>query len=217
MTHIVPPEDRFLNLAVATLKKGGIIIFPTETVYGIGADFRQVKAIERIFSIKRRALSLPLLLHCTNIEQVKMVVREIPQRAELLIKMFLPGSLALILQRSEIVPDIITADTAKVGIRIVAQPFFTRIVRGLGVPLAGTSANLSGQPATNNFQDISRVLISQCDIAIDAKTSGSGRASTIVDLTVDPPCLLRKGEIGKDKIDAVIGTSVTELNTGTQP
>jgi L-threonylcarbamoyladenylate synthase len=215
---IIPPEEKYIDSAVEALKKGGIIIFPTETVYGIGAEFRQVRSIERIFLIKRRPFTIPLLLHCANIEQMKMVVKELPHWAEPLTEMLLPGPLALILYRSEIVPDIITGKTNKVGVRIVAQPFFARVALKLASPLAGTSANFSGEPATNNFAEINKEILLQCDTAIDAGRSGSGRPSTILDLTTVPPRLLRQGEIGKDEIERVIQRKVdVRVKEKTQP
>ncbi len=210
MAQIISPQEHHLNLITDTLRNGGIIIFPTETVYGIGVDYRQISAVERLFRIKSRPFNMPFLLHCADITQVRMAVRELPAIAEKLFNQFLPGPLALILYRSKTVPDIITAGTEKAGIRVVANEFFIRIAKELNVPLAGTSANISGEPATNNFAQISSLIINQCDIAIDAGITGSGKPSTIIDLTSSPPRLIRQGEISRDAIEHAINFELAE-------
>ncbi|MGB9742363.1 MAG: L-threonylcarbamoyladenylate synthase [candidate division WOR-3 bacterium] len=203
--RILPAEEGVVSEAVAVLRSGGVIIFPTETVYGIGADIRQPTAIEKIFVLKQRPLNLRLLVHCADEQQLKFVAREVPESARRLIAAFLPGPLAIILKRSAIVPDIVTAGGETVGIRIVANPVFQAIARRLGAPLAGTSANPSGQPATNNFALIAPEIVQGCDLAIDAGNCGSGIPSTIVDLTCQPPAIHRTGEIGIEQVQAVLG------------
>ncbi|MCX7731702.1 MAG: L-threonylcarbamoyladenylate synthase [candidate division WOR-3 bacterium] len=204
MALILKPDPEAIIRAVEVLRNGGVIIFPTETVYGIGADLRQPQAIERIYAIKGRSLDLRLLVHCADESQVKGVVREIPEPAGRLIDAFLPGPLALILYRSPLVPDIVTAGGETVGIRIVDNPYFAAIARTLGAPLAGTSANLSGAPPTNEFRAIDPEIIARCDLALDAGVAGSGRPSTIIDLTRDPPVILRAGEIDPAQLQAVL-------------
>ncbi len=204
MTLILKPNPAAIVRAADVLRNGGVIIFPTETVYGIGADLRQPKAIERIYAIKGRPWDLRLLVHCADESQVKEVVREIPEPAARLINAFLPGPLALILYRSAAVPDIVTAGGATVGIRIVNNPHFAAIAHKLGAPLAGTSANLSGAQPTNNFRAIDPKIIDHCDLALDAGVAGSGRPSTIVDLTRNPPVIVRTGEIDPAQLQAVL-------------
>jgi L-threonylcarbamoyladenylate synthase len=213
MSQILKADASAVKEAVAVLRRGGVIIFPTETVYGIGADIRQPTAIEKIFAIKRRPPDLRLLVHCADEGQLAMVVKEIPETARRLIAAFLPGPLALILERSAAVPDIAVAGGRTVGVRIVAQPVFRAIASELGAPLAGTSANLSGQPATNNFAAIDPEIVQRCDLAIDAGRCGTGAPSTIVDLTVQPPAILRTGPIRPEQLAALLG----KLNTGIQP
>ncbi|MEO0009585.1 MAG: L-threonylcarbamoyladenylate synthase [candidate division WOR-3 bacterium] len=204
MALILKPDAAAILRAVEVLKDGGVIIFPTETVYGIGADIRQPRAIERIFRIKQRPPDLRLLVHCADQFQAALVVREIPAPAARLIDTFLPGPLALILYRSGAVPDIVTAGGETVGIRIVNNPVFSTIARTLGAPLAGTSANRSGAQPTNDFRAIDPKIIDHCDLALDAGVAGSGRPSTIVDLTRNPPVIVRAGEIDPAKLQAVL-------------
>lgn len=193
---------------------GGVVIFPTETVYGIGADIRQPRAIERIFALKHRPPDRRLLLHLGDKSQIKDVVRDIPTTAHPLISTFLPGPLAIILYRSPAVPDIVTAGGETVGIRIVAHEWFAAVSRNLGAPIAGTSANLSGNPPTNEFAQIPSEIIAGCDLAIDAGISGSGIPSTVVDLTQKTPVILRLGEIGYDRLNPILKTA--QINTGIQ-
>ncbi len=213
MARITAAGEEAVLQAVRTLKRGGLVIFPTETVYGIGADIRQPEAIKTIFAIKGRNFSQPLLIHCGNKSQLRMMVKEVPEWAEPLIDHFLPGPLALIFFRSEVVPDIVTASRETVGIRVVANGIFASICESLGAPLAGTSANKSGEPGTNDFAKIAPEVIGQVDLAINAGRSGSGRASTILDLTVEPPRIIRKGEIGKKEIERVLGAVVIDNDT----
>lgn len=206
---IVPTDETGLLAAVSVLKQGGVIAFPTETVYGIGADIRQPEAVHRLFLIKGRSFRQPLLLHCASFEQALPFVCNVPQTARLIAEKFLPGPIALILFRSALVPDIITSGGETVGIRVVDHPAFTRIAALLGAPLAGTSANLSGEPATNDFSRISPVVLNQVNLAVNAGISGSGIASTLIDLTVSPPRLLRTGKIGKMEIEKTLGIEIT--------
>ncbi len=204
MALILKPDSEAIGRAVEVLRNGGVIIFPTETVYGIGADLRQPQAIKRIYAIKERSQDLRLLVHCADVLQARSVVRELPEPAQRLIDAILPGPLALILYRSPLVPDIVTAGGETVGIRIVNNPVFSTIARTLGAPLAGTSANLSGAPPTNDFRAIDREIIERCDLALDAGVAGSGRPSTIIDLTRDPPVILRAGEIDPAQLQALL-------------
>lgn len=215
MARIIAVGKGAIEQAVTTLKNGGVVIFPTETVYGIGADIRQPEAIKRIFAIKGRGFNQPFLVHCGNKSQMRMMVKEVPVWAETLIARFLPGPLALIFFRSERVPAIVSAGRETVGIRVVANEIFARICEELGAPLAGTSANKSGEPATNEFAAIAPEVVAQAELAINAERSGSGRASTILDITVKPPRIIRKGEIGKEEMEKVLGEVV--VNNGIQP
>lgn len=201
-------QTRYLELidrAVQTLLKGGVIIFPTETVYGIGADIRSPEAVRRLSAIKERSARQPLLIHCGTFQQAALYVRGIPDVAWLLAKRFLPGPVALILSPSSNAPDFVTGDSGTVGIRVVNNPVFFEIVSRLGAPLAGTSANIHGQPATNDFNAISPEIVARVDLAIDAGKTGSGSASTIIDLTTHPPRLLREGDIKRQELEQTLG------------
>ncbi len=208
MGMVLPPDSNALHQCILTLKNGGVVVFPTETVYGIGADIRQSSAITRVIAIKGRPKTQPLLVHCADFEQAKPLITNHPPEASLLAEKFLPGSLALIFFRSPLVPDVVTGGGDTVGIRVVANPFFARLCRELGAPLVGSSANLSGQGATNDFSAINPKIIENADVAIDAGKTGSGLASTILDLTVKPFRLLRIGAIPPEEIEKLLGEKI---------
>lgn len=214
MAEIVKPSSTaqgspsYLNLvnrAVNTLLNSGILIFPTETVYGIGADIRCLQAIHRLFEIKGRPTAQPLLLHCSTLNQAVPFVKEIPKTAWELAKRFLPGPLALIFYRSPLVPDIVTGSNATVGIRVVKNPLFSEIADRLSAPIVGTSANLHRQPPTNEFRLISPEIVSAVDLAIDCERIGSGNPSTVLDLTTNPPKMNREGDIKKAELESTLG------------
>lgn len=204
MAKVLPPTEETIKIAVELLRQGEVIIFPTETVYGIGASLKKISAIKKVFQIKSRSFSQPLLVHCGTINQFPFLVREVPPWAKLLIERFWPGPLTLILFRSSVVPDIVTCGGETVGIRMVNNPIFAKITQGLGAPLAGTSANFSNEPATNDFSHIPSGLLSRVALGIDAKITGVGKPSTIVDCTVFPPRLLREGAISRKEIENVV-------------
>ncbi len=205
MAKVLRPDSAAIQECVSILKSGGVAIFPTETVYGIGADIRQPAAIARVIAIKGRAKTQPLLVHCADFEQAKPLITDIPPEAEILVEKFLPGPLALIFLRSPLVPNIVTGGGNTVGIRVVANTIFSQISRQLGAPVAGSSANLHGHPAPNDFSAIDPRIIEHVDIAIDAGTTGSGLPSTIIDLTVKPFRLLRIGAIPGAEIEKLLG------------
>lgn len=205
MAKVLPPTEDSIKLAVEALRQGSIIIFPTETVYGIGASLKEIAAIERVFQIKGRSYNQPFLVHCGALTQFPPLVREISPWATLLIERLWPGPVALIFFRSPTIPDIVTAGGDTVGIRMVDNPIFVNITQTLGAPLAGTSANFSGEPPTNDFSTIPEKLLSLVEIGIDAGIAGDGRPSTIIDLTVFPPRLIREGAVSRKEIESLLG------------
>ncbi len=209
MGWVISAADKeVLKIAVEILSNGGVIIFPTETVYGIGADILNSSAVERVGKIKRRSLPQPLLIHCGSLSQVIPLVKEIPKWVIPLINKFWPGPLALIFFRSEVVPTGVTAGRESVGIRMVNNPIFIAITKELGRPLVGSSANIHNHPPTNRFSEIAPEVINEVDLAIDAGTFGSGKPSTILDVTSYPPRLLRAGDISKEEIEFVFNSDI---------
>jgi L-threonylcarbamoyladenylate synthase len=197
------PES--IQQAGAMLRAGGVAVFPTETVYGVGADIRNAEAVGRVFALKNRKPSQPLMVHCASPVQMLEYVAEVPERVQPLISRFWPGPLALILRGTDKVPSVVTGGGRTVGIRMVGHPVARDLLEELGAPIAGTSANLHCEPATSRFNAISPKLLEQVDVALDAGLCGRDVPSTVLDVTCDPPRLVRLGAVSVQAIEAVIG------------
>jgi L-threonylcarbamoyladenylate synthase len=184
---------------IAILKNGGVIAFPTDTVYGLGASSDIDAAVERVYRIKGRPrhMALPLLL--ANVSQLDKVAVSIPASARLLADKFWPGPLTLVLPKSDAVSDIISGDGATVAVRVPAHPIPTALARGLGTPIVGTSANLSGQPSALTAEEARNQLGDKVDLIIEGDCPG-GRESTVVDLTGESPVILRQGALSREEL-----------------
>lgn len=193
---------------ISILKQGGIVAFPTDTVYGLGACASNQQAVERVYRVKERPqnIALPLLLARTS--QISEVAEPVPQIAWLLAKKFLPGALTLVLHKSNSVPDIITAGGITVAIRIPAHPIPVALAEGLGAPIVGTSANLSGKPSAATADEVYSQFGDKIDLVIDGGRCPGGRESTIVDVTKETPVVLREGAIARKELKQVCGSIV---------
>ncbi len=210
------PDPRFISRAAAIAARGGIVIFPTETVYGIGAVLRRPEAIERVCQLKQRPAGQPLLIHCSAEIQLVELVQEIPVPARRLMATFWPGPLALVFRAKSGLPNAVTGSNNTVGIRMVAHPVFCALAARLGSPLAGTSANLHGRTATSDFTRLSPELVGAVDIALNAGVCGTDVASTVLDMTHEPPVLLRKGAVPVQAIETALGYPVSNTIPTTQ-
>jgi L-threonylcarbamoyladenylate synthase len=190
---------------ISILKRGGLVAFPTDTVYGLGAWAGHREAVERVYRVKGRVVgrALPLLL--AHISQVSEVAEAVPEVAWLLARSFMPGALTLILYKSPSVPDIVTAGGRTVAVRIPAHPVPVALIRGLGAPVIGTSANLSGRPSALTAGEVLSQFGNGIDLIIDGGRCSGGRESTIVDLTGEVPVVLRDGAISRKELERVCG------------
>jgi len=197
------PIQRQVERGISILKQGGIVAFPTDTVYGLGACANLPSAVERVYQVKERPrnMALPLLLAHTS--QISEIAEPVPPVAWLLARSFLPGALTIVLPRSKSVPDIITAGGTTVAIRIPAHPVPVALVEGLGAPIVGTSANLSGQPSALTADGVYSQFGGEIDLVIDGGRCSGGRESTIVDVTGETPVVLREGAISKAELKQV--------------
>ena len=190
-THISLNIQREIENGVSILKRGGIIAYPTDTVYGLGACFNMPQAVERIYAVKERPLNMPLPLLLADVSQIGEVAESISPLAWLLIRSFWPGALTLVLNASAAVPDIIKASGKTVAVRIPAHPVPIALIKGLGAPIVGTSANLSGKPSPLTAGEVSEQLGDRIDLVIDGGRCPGGKESTIVDVTGDKPAIIR--------------------------
>ncbi len=197
-------EKKIITRAVSVLSQGNVVVFPTETVYGIGASALQAKAVKKIFKAKGRPSDNPLIVHVASDEQLRMLVSEIPDKAKQLIKKFWPGALTIIFRKSSKVPMIVTANLDTVAVRMPSHSLARVIIQEAG-PVAAPSANISGRPSGTTARHIIEDLQGKVDLIIDGGKSLIGIESTVIDVTVEPPIILRPGYITKEQLERVIG------------
>ena len=192
-----------LQAAVALLKNGGVVAVPTDTLYGLAADFTNVSAVRRVIEIKGRPeeMGIPLLL--SNASDLSLVARDIPQAAWALARRFWPGALTLVVPRSPIVSDLVTGGRDTVAVRVPNHPVPIALARGLGRPITGTSANRTGQPPCQTAQEVRLQLGNALDMILEGGDTPQGIQSTIVDLTGPVPRVLRQGAVSFASIHSV--------------
>ena len=188
---------------ISVLRQGGLVAYPTDTVYGLGASIGIRQAVERVYQVKERPrdMALPLLL--ADPAQITEVAEPVPPIAWLLIHSFLPGALTIVLHKSESVPDIVTAGGETVAIRIPDHSIPLALIQGLGTPIVGTSANLSGRPSPLTAAEVNSQFGDRIDLIIDGGRCSGGRESTIVDVTGETSVVLREGAISRDELKQV--------------
>lgn len=186
------------------IKNGGIVVFPTETVYGIGANALNAEAVKKIYEIKKRPLSKPITLLVNSIDMIKRVAKDITPFEYAIIKKFFPGPLTIILQKKDVVPDIVTSGGSTVGIRMPANEIALELINRAGVPLATPSANISDKPSKTNIKDVMSDFPEGVDCFIDGGKSKIGVASTIVQVIDGVPHILRQGTITEEQINKLI-------------
>lgn len=209
-----------LQKAVNTIKTGGIVLFPTETVYGIGANGLDSKAVEKIFVAKGRNQTNPINLLVSDMDMVKVVATNICEIEYKLMEAFFPGPFTIILPKTDIVPAIVTAGKNTVGVRMPSGEIAKKLVEYSGVPIAAPSANLSGKPSGTNFDDIYNDFKDKVDYMINGGNSSIGIESTIVQVIDNIPHILRPGSITDTQIEAVCGISPIkdyEINSSNLP
>ena len=196
--------QRQIEKGIAILRRGGLVAFPTDTVYGLGASMTLPQAVARIYAVKSRPQSMALPLLVASTAQVSAVAQQVPSVAWRLIERFWPGALTIVLHRSEAVPLIVTGGEATVAVRIPAHPIPIALIEGLGTPIIGTSANLSGHPSPLTAEEVHSQLGNKVDLIIDGGRC-PGQESTIVDVTGGTPVIRRAGAISREEIEQVVG------------
>ena len=194
-----------IERGVSILKQGGLVAFPTDTVYGLGACANLYRAVERVYQVKGRPQNMALPLLLADTPQISEVAESVPQIAWLLAHNFLPGALTLVLPKSNSVPDIITAGGKTVAVRIPAHPVPVALAEGLGAPIVGTSANLSGKPSALTAEEVYTQFGDKIDLVIDGGRCPGSRESTIVDVTGEVAKVLREGAISREELEKVCG------------
>lgn len=208
-------ETKFLELkknpegaiaeAAGLIAAGEVVAFPTETVYGLGADGLNAEAVAKIFAAKGRPADNPLILHIADPEQILPLTAGLNANARALMETFWPGPLTIVVPRSAIVPDIVTAGLDTVAVRMPSHPVAAALIRAAGCPIAAPSANVSGKPSPTNAQDVAEDLTGKVAAILDGGSCGIGVESTVVDTTSPVPTILRPGGITREMLEERLG------------
>ncbi len=190
--------------AAEFIKQGGIVAFPTETVYGLGANVFDEAAIAKIFESKRRSADNPLIAHVADIKQIDSLVTEITESAKKFIAAFFPGPLTIVLKKSEKVPSIATAGLDTIGVRMPRFELAHQFLAACGTPVVAPSANLSGRPSPTTWQAVAEDLDGRIDCILQGEATEIGLESTVVDCTSDVPMILRSGSVSIEQLRAVV-------------
>jgi len=201
------PEEEIINAAASIIARGGVIAYPTETFYGLGADATNPEAVRKIFAVKGRNFQNPVSVIIGRLENLDGLVAAIPESARKLMEAFWPGALTIVFAAKPAVSPLLTADSGKIGVRLSSHPGALRLAQKLGRPITATSANLSGAPECASAEAAAAQLGNLVDAILDLGPTSGAIGSTFIDVTTDPPAILREGVISKAAIASVIDLS----------
>lgn len=201
-----------LEKAAHLIRDGEIVVFPTETVYGLGADALNPEAVKKIFEAKGRPNDNPLIIHLSELAEIEALVSDIPPKAKVLMERFWPGPLTMVLKKSEAVPDAVTAGLDTVAIRVPDHPIASAFIRKAGCPVAAPSANRSGRPSPTSAGHVLTDLDGLVSAIIISADTEIGLESTVIDMTVEPPMVLRPGDITVCALREVLGQVAVAAN-----
>lgn len=211
--HAAAPERAPIDEAAGILRRGGLVAFPTETVYGLGANALDATAVARIFAAKGRPSYNPLIVHVPDEATARELATEWPDSASRLARAFWPGPLTMVLRKQAIVPDIVTAGLDSVALRVPSHPVALALLRATGLPLAAPSANRSMALSPTTAQHVARSLGDRVDLILDGGPTTVGIESTVVDLRGPRPSILRPGLLGAREIEPIVGTLASPNET----
>jgi len=190
-------SDDAVDSAARIIKGGGVVVFPTRGLYGLGADAFNETAVDRIFKIKRRSAEKPVLVLIHEMGHLERLVKKITPLAQRVMSQFWPGRVTLVFHALDAVSPMLTAGTGKIGVRMAGHPVASALARAVGGPITGTSANPSGEPGCMCLQDMDPAIIEAADLVLDAGRLKGGIGSTVVDVTGRLPVVLREGAVGE--------------------
>lgn len=200
------PDEQRLREAAAFLREGKSVAFPTETFYALGVAAFQERAIQHVFSIKGRTFDQPLPLIIRGESMLEEIAARVPEVARTLMRLFWPGPLTLIVEASAKIPPLLTASTGTVAVRDSSHPLARLLVKIAGMPVTSTSANVSGDPSCASAEAVQAQLGDRIDLIIDGGPTPGGLPSTMVDLTVAPPRIIREGAVSTSRLAPFLGT-----------
>lgn len=198
------PDEDTIGKAAELIRMGGLVVFPTSSFYGLGTSALRAEAVDKVFRVKQRDPRNPILILIACLAELNPLVRFIPKSATQLMEAFWPGSLTLVFLAEKLLPSNLTGDTQKIGIRLASHAVACSLVRALGSPITGTSANISGQGGCSTIARLDMHIRDQVDLVLDAGSLPGGAGSTVVDVTIEPPKVLREGAIRAEEIQAVL-------------
>lgn len=201
-----------LEAVASLIKAGGTVVFPTETVYGLGAAAQNPEAIKKIFAAKGRPDDNPLIVHIAGLDQVQLLVANIPKKAQLLMDIFWPGPLTIIMEKASTIPIEVTGGLNTVGVRFPDHPIAQAFIKMAGCPIAAPSANRSGRPSPTQGKHVLEDLDGRVDGMILSSDTELGLESTVIDMTVEPPVVLRPGDITVAELREVLGKVAVSAN-----
>ncbi len=202
---IVQPDEEGLNRASKLIRSGGLVAFPTETVYGLGANALDEEAIARVYAAKNRPLASPLIVHVADESMARSVTAQWPDLAHTLAERFWPGPLTLVLKKADVIPGLVTAGLDTVGVRVPSHPIALELIRRAGVPIAAPSANTFTQLSPTTAEHVQDDLGNEIELILDGGPTEIGIESTVVSLWRDPPMILRPGMISQTDLEHATG------------
>ena len=198
------PRVEAIAEAATTIRTGGLVVYPTETVYGLGTDARSNEAVAKVFATKTRPLEYPIPVAVNSFELANQI-SELTPIAEIVFKKFLPGPLTLVVKaKPGKISELVTAGTENVGIRVPNYPVALKLIEFVGGPITATSANLSGKPAPTSLRGALEQLGKHIDLALNSGKCKLGTPSTVLDLTSEPPRILREGPISERELSKIL-------------
>ena len=198
-------DETMIEEAGRIIRKGGLVAFPTETVYGLGGDALNPESSKKIYAAKGRPSDNPLIVHIADKKDLYRIVREVPEKAKKLMEAFWPGPLTMIFYKNELVPQATTGGLDTVAVRMPSDRIAAAFIRAAGGFVAAPSANVSGRPSTTTAAHVEEDLSGRIEMILDGGQAVIGLESTIVDMSVEPPVILRPGAVTKEMMEAVIG------------
>ena len=196
------PQPKLILKAAGLIKKGGVVLFPTRCLYGLGADAFNPKAVDKVFRIKQRPYNKPVSVLIKDTNDLHILVKHIPSTAKCIMDYFWPGQITIVFEAKNTISGNLTGDTGKIGIRMPEHPVAFSLVKEANSPITGTSANISGQAGCSAISDVQ--LAEKVDILLDAGQLKGGTGSTVIDVTTSFPTILREGSVSAKNIFAAL-------------
>jgi len=201
------PQPDLIAEAVQVIKGGGVVSFPTKYLYGLGADALNADAVDRIYEIKQRSYSKPILILIDQQKDLDLLVCRVPKTARQIMDSFWPGEITIVFEARDTLPPNLTAGTGKIGVRLPQHPVAVALTNAAQGPITATSANLAGRLGCSRTDDLDPLITDKIDLILDAGSLKGGSGSTIIDVTCNPPLILREGAVPSKDIFAIFNGS----------